>query len=147
MEGHVSFPGFSTNHNKVEQTEGQEIVYKQVTEISCQTYSKTSYLTKKDYFFIILKEGSRENYSASLTWAADTVQIVQMERGAFTIQVMVGKKLNEYCITFIYKLLFRCSSKSAKNSSEGNISLLPEHEKNLNFFGVCLIESSYVQKK
>lgn len=67
MEGHVSFPGFSTNHNKVEQTEGQEIVYKQVTGISCQTYSKTSYLTKKDYFFIILKEGSRENYSASLT--------------------------------------------------------------------------------
>lgn len=49
MERQVSFPEFSTNHNKVEQTEGQGIVYKQETGSSCQIHSKTSYLTKKEY--------------------------------------------------------------------------------------------------
>lgn len=60
---------------------------------------------------------------------------------------MLGKKLSEYYLNLVFKSSFYCSSKSAMNSSEGDINLLPEHEKNLNFFEVCLTESSYVQKK
>lgn len=63
------------------------------------------------------------------------------------IQIVVGKKLSEYCLTFVFKHSFHCNSKSAMNNSEGDINLLPEHEKNLNFFEVCLTESSYAQKK
>lgn len=61
------------------------------------------------------------------------------------MQITMGKKLSGYYITSVFKPSFHCNSKSA--SSEGDISLLPEHEKNLNFFEVCLTESSHVQKK
>lgn len=63
------------------------------------------------------------------------------------IQIMLGKKLSQYYITFVFKPSFHCNSKSAMNGSEGDINLLPDHEKNLNFFEVCLTESSHVQKK
>lgn len=70
-----------------------------------------------------------------------------VDRGASEMQIMVGKKLRGYYITFVFKPSFHRNSKSAMNSSEGDINLLPEHEKDLNFFEVCLAESSYVQKK
>lgn len=62
------------------------------------------------------------------------------------IQITLGKNLAEYCITFIYKPSFHCGGKFVINNSESNICLLPEHEKNLNFFGVCPTLSSYIQK-
>ena len=62
------------------------------------------------------------------------------------IQITLGKKLAEYCITLIYKPSFHCSSKFVKNSTESNINLLPEHGKSLHFFGVGPTASSYIQK-